>query len=80
MPCHSLQADPKFFAVRKLLAAAPASGEPRAKFAASLLKGIDSAAEDDSSSVFGSARMLLEVGWAAGPLCGLACVLHALRL
>ncbi|KAI3433357.1 hypothetical protein D9Q98_003175 [Chlorella vulgaris] len=56
-----IKANPKFFAVRKLLAAAPASGEPRAKFAASLLKGIDSAAEDDSSSVFGSARMLLEV-------------------
>lgn len=66
-----MQADPKFEPVQKLLAAAPAAGEPRAKFAVSLLKGIDSVSEDDSSSVFGLARVLLEVGTAvASDWCG----------
>ncbi|PRW59896.1 tubulin nucleotide-binding domain [Chlorella sorokiniana] len=55
----AVQADPRFEAVRALLAVAPPAGEPRRNFARSLLDGV-AAADDDDTGVFGAARSLLE--------------------
>lgn len=56
-----VQQDPRYDAVRALLAAAPTSGEARANFAASLLDGMAAAAEQgDDDSVFALVGELLE--------------------
>ncbi|PSC76531.1 hypothetical protein C2E20_0633 [Micractinium conductrix] len=51
-------ANARYAPLRQLLAAAPAAGEPRLKFARSLLRGIEAAEEGDV--VFGPAAELLE--------------------
>lgn len=54
--------------VRALLAAAPASGEPRTNFARSLVRGMEEAEEGDGSDVFVLARTLLERALEGGHL------------
>ncbi len=59
--CIWVQGKRRFDSVRALLAAAPASGQPRANFARNLVLGMEEAEDGDSSNVFVLARTLLTV-------------------